>query len=597
MITVPPEVECFYARNSKGRLYAYGQVWPKKFTILDVELFCFREYMHPQTDGFTRDPERAAEHFKNVAAIIAPDFVWHPWAEKMLIEHCRWSLLGVCGCASSGKSDFDALWAIINFLAAPTITTVLITTTTVGASEGRIWGSVEKRWKALPEGMPGRLIASKYKIVYEDPAGTPPDDNSPGIFLIAGSKGSGVGADNKLLGRKGCRMILIADELPELSPMITSAIGNLRSNPNFQCIGIGNPSSIYDPHGWFCEPEGGWDKISYLDYEWPTRHGGYCIRFDGYRSPNVEAGHVIYPFLIRQETLDENIQMFGKDSVADWRMNKGFWCPEGSQDGVYSGPEFVQNGCDKTNDFAWKGKPALLATLDPSFTSGGDRSMMYVAEFGEAASGRTILQFREHKLLAEDVRRKDVPVPQQIAEQFRDECKKLGIPPQNAAYDMTGGGGPFGAILVMVWSPLVNGINFGGKATDYVVDPKYGTRAFERYKNRMSEIWFQAKEYVRSGQIKGIVAELGAELTSRKYSTKKDGSKKMIEVESKKIYKARTGHSPDLADAALMLVDFARKKFGFKPLKKNETSKSQASRRSAWMKKMDVVTRSGNFLR
>jgi hypothetical protein len=100
-------------------------------------------------------------HFKRIVSALWPEdgpkpFVWHPWAERMLEASCRNKYLAVAGCASSGKTDYFAIWAIVNFIVAPYDTMVLVTSTTLKDSRKRIWGSIRDYWQAAPA-LPGKL--------------------------------------------------------------------------------------------------------------------------------------------------------------------------------------------------------------------------------------------------------------------------------------------------------------------------------------------------------------------------------------------------------------------------------------------------------
>ncbi|MFM0827349.1 hypothetical protein, partial [Klebsiella oxytoca] len=66
-----------------------------------------------------------------------------------------------------------------------------------------------------------------------------------------------------------------------------------------------------------------------------------------------------------------------------------------------------------------------------------------------------------------------VPVNFQIVRQWKKMCEARGILPQNAAYDRTGGGVPFGDIVSNQWSPLVMGITSAGPATKTKLHGEY----------------------------------------------------------------------------------------------------------------------------
>ena len=111
--------------------------------------------------------------------------------------------------------------------------------------------------------------------------------------------------------------------------------------------------------------------------------------------------------------------------------------------------------------------------------------------------------------------------------------------------------------------------------------------------NRVSELWFVGKEFVRTRQLKGITPELAKEMTSRNYDTVKSGNLR-VRVEPKQELKKRTGYSPDLAVAAFIALELARQRHGLvavDPPKKQESSLF-GSRAPRSLRDLDVVGRS-----
>jgi len=105
-------------------------------------------------------------------------------------------------------------------------------------------------------------------------------------------------------------------------------------------------------------------------------------------------------------------------------------------------------------------------------------------------------------------------------------------------------------------------VEFGGKASKEPTSLSDSTPGYESYANRVTEIWFGAKELMRTGQIKGVPQSLARELCARTYKTAK-GEKMRLMAEPKADMKMRIGKSPDEADAALMLVALCKERFGF----------------------------------
>lgn len=550
--------------------WQYGRWWPKKIDQFNRELYCFRNPMPLEKGGESRE-----YHFKRIVSALWPDdgpkpFIWHPWAERMLEAACANKYLAVAGCASSGKTDFFAVWAIVNFIVAPYDTMVLVTSTTLKDSRKRIWGSIRDYWQAAPP-LPGKLVDSMGLIRFDD--GTGGTSDKCGITLIAAEKKKEKEAVGKLIGFKNTRVIVIADEMPELSESILEAsASNLSLNPEFQFIGIGNPASRFDAFGILAKPKGGWQSISPMEDEWETERG-LCIRFDGEKSPNVITGKLIYPWIVTQVKLDEAKARFGENSLAYYRMFRGYWAPTGEDDNIYSETEIIAAGADQ--DAIWLEPPTKVAALDPAFTNGGDRTPVQFGLFGVSRDGIPTLMYTHRELLQDDVTNKKKTRTEQIVQQFKDLCEEEGVDSYNSAYDKSGAGGPFGDVVSMMWSPDVLGVQFGGKASDLPVSISDNTLSSDRYVNRVTELWFGAKELIRTGQLKGIDRELAKEMCSRKYSTQKGVGLRMV-VESKTDMKARTGESPDLADSAMILIELCRQRFGFGgmtvQIKRNETN-------------------------
>jgi len=97
----------------------YGREWPEGVDALNIELYCFRHGRTVEEGGLGK-----AGHFRNIVNVLwhpnsPKPWTWHPWAEQMLDGACRSNYLAVAGCASSGKTDFFAVWSIVNWLCAP----------------------------------------------------------------------------------------------------------------------------------------------------------------------------------------------------------------------------------------------------------------------------------------------------------------------------------------------------------------------------------------------------------------------------------------------------------------------------------------------
>ena len=149
---------------------------------MEVELLCFREKVGAEKE----------RHFWNVCGMLWGDknerkkFWWHPWAGQMVAAGCAEKYVGLSSCASGGKTDFLAVWGIVNWLAAPANTLVLITSTSLKESRQRVWGSVLEYFLASASPLPGKILDSFGMIRTVFPNERFSD--KCGIHLITGEK-------------------------------------------------------------------------------------------------------------------------------------------------------------------------------------------------------------------------------------------------------------------------------------------------------------------------------------------------------------------------------------------------------------------------
>lgn len=564
----------------QGYRLKYGTLWAPEAgrppTDFQIEFQAFR-----REDTWPGSLGRPA-HFKNIVNAIwnhpksTKKVDWNPWAERMIEHLCQHKYLAIAGCASSGKTRIAALWGLVNFLADPKATKVFFTSTSLKDSKQRVWGEVEEYWMAACQllggeaNMPGELVSSAGMIRYK--SGDARSDRQ-GLSLIAGEKSKVKDSIGKVIGFKAHNIILVADELPELSEaLINAAEANLASNPHFQMVGIGNPNSYFDPFGVFSEPEAGWNSLTELDYEWKTKKG-YCIRFDAEKSPNILAGRTIYDYMMTQERLDDFQKRLGVKTLRYYRMVKGFWCPTGSEESIFSEADILSY--EANSPAIWREPPILVAGFDPSFTNGGDRSILYFAKLGYNTEGLKVLEFLDFVELQEDATNKRASRTEQIVDQLVAECRKRNLQLKHLAIDGTGAGKPFCDMVRARWGSDFLEVNFSGSASEMPASGTDSRPSKDVYLNRVSEIWFVGREYMQSSQIKGISPPLARELCSRTYQTKARGR---IQVESKVDMKRRTGKSPDIADAALAALFLCRQRLGMSSTAKPGSGSSDGER-------------------
>lgn len=564
-------------------LEAYNLKWEhgesRPISDLEIELACYKWGHSIEKGGLGR-----AGHFRRIAEMLwgpkSPEpFIWNPWADRMLEILHRHPVTGAecpnvafSGAANSGKSHMAGLYGIINWLCDPENTYVFITSTSITDSKSRVWRSVNKLFSAIP-GLPGVIVDSLAKIVTKKTTGK--HDDTAGIFIVAGSPGKARESIGKLIGKKNARVILIADELPELSPAILdAAFSNLNKNPFFQFIAMGNFKSREDPFGEFVEPKDGWESINIDSDEWEcAKYGAYCVRFDGLRSPNILAGKDLYPHLYGIKHLKADKLAYDANSAQFMRMVRSFETPIGQENAIYSESDLIT--AKAYQPVIWMSGFTKVAGFDPSFTNGGDRSVLYLGKYGLSGDNIWTLFFDHYVLLREDVRILNTRNRSyQIADQIKQKCTEYGVRPEHFGMDATATGGPLADVIDEVWTPArrsIYRVDFSGSTTDRIATQD-GKLASDAYDRRVSEIWYVGKEFLKGQQLRGLSKEAAREAKARRYETIKGAEGLKVKVETKTDMKERLMFSPDIIEAAFVMLDLCRERLNFRPILLGKTA-------------------------
>lgn len=465
------------------------------------------------------------------------------------------------------------MWAIVKFLIRPADTLCILTSVTLEQARKRIWGVVEEYWQDAcgyfgEDYLPGQLVSARGLIRYRNPV-TGEKSDRRGLTLIPGDPSQASMSIRKLQGLKAPVLIVVADELSELSDSVVQAMDdNLDANDAPQLIGISNPNSPYDPFGRLCEPKAGWHSVNASCDEWETTRG-FAIRFDGEKSPNVVAGEELWNGLLTLEKLEAHAEREGgRNSSGYWRMVRAFFPPGGQKDAIYNAWTILNHRCDQSV-VPWAYPGTVVASCDPAFKQGGDRAVFTLGLLGvDRGDGKKVLLITKQVVIRSDVA-KEEERDEQIANEVIRLCKHYKVLPKNFAYDSTGSGISWGTLLKTKWSREILGISFSGAASDHPVSSSDRRKGSEKYKNRVTELWFAGQEYVRTSQIKGLTPDVTREMTARHYETKGD----KVVVEPKDEMKLRGAGSPDLADSLFILIALCKERLGFSSAERAADSK------------------------
>lgn len=501
-------------------------------------------------------------------------FQWNPFAIQMLKDKVRYRRYAVAGPASSGKTEFGVVWVMMNYLCDPFNTKVLVSSTTKSSAAGKVWGSIEEAWQQVqktlggPSQMPGKLISSQYKIVYNVNGVR---SSKSGFELVAGADSAETESSETVQGYKRGRIFALIDEFATTSKGLWETIkGNLFANPVMDFYGAFNPDSFYDVAGRFSKPRDprGWESVDVETELWEGMDG-WVRHLDGEKSPNVVAGFEKWRGLLTWEKIQGRMAEYGgKLTKKFWQFVRGWWSPAGTLESIFTEGEIIKYQADH-EVLDWDGPPEMCAGFDPSYTHGGDLAILMIGKCGWVTEPITrkrkkVLQLTECLILAENVKETD-PRLEQMVNQLIQACKDRKVPPRNLAVDNTGAGIVLCPKIAEQWSNEFLRVTFNGKPTDLPLSSSEPQKASDKLANLVTEIWMAGKALIRTGQFKfhgKYVPNLVEEMTARLYNEKKSNSGK-IQIESKEDMKKRTGgKSPDRADSAFLCLHVCRQRLG-----------------------------------
>ena len=519
---------------------------PEQLNMLEAEMWAFLENRAYDEGALGR-----YLHFRRVAAYLFPQTDWNPWLEKLIRAACENPWLGLPGCAGSGKTHGISFFATVWWLMMPECSSVILTSTTKEMIRRRAWGNIQKFHREIPGPEVGNMVDSR--TCWQALKG----DDKHAISALAVKQGSTSEAVARIQGYHTRRQLVIVDEATDTPEAIFEACANLYNSPEqFQFICIGNPASRLDPFGRFCEPFHGWNSVDVDTEEWDTvvqldGRKGKIIRFDAEKSPNVLAGETKFKYLVTEAQLEGARKRFGEDSPLFWKFQRGFWAPDGAVKTIFSEPLLMKmNGMGK---FEWAGSGTIMvAGLDPAF-GGGDRPILRFAKVGMTVDGKVGIELDKLVELSIKADSGD-PVHFQLADQTSQWCRDQGVSPENLAVDATGEGGGLCDILQRQFGEIIR-VEFGGVPSDRTLNEEDRRTCREVYFNRVAELWHRAREFMLSGQLRGVDASTAIEFCNRTFD---DLKQKKVKLQTKLEMKSYFGRSPDLADAAVLAIEAAQ---------------------------------------
>jgi hypothetical protein len=505
--------------------------------------------------------------------IIEKDGVLNEWHVRIAKVLCKFPMVCLLGCASSGKTFVSSAYCYTRWKSSPFNTSVYLSTTSADTAEARTWG-VAKDLFSKDKHPFGKRIDSLRVITLDEETRNEDGEKErdvrncvKAVLIKPGSDGQNVvGA---ICGRKNINVIWHCDEAPFMDLGILDARVNLFSNPFAQTILAGNAPAEGDPLYLDAEPYGkdfpdGWRSVDKdVHTGWPTKTG-YCLYFNGEKSPNMRVPRgkpPIFPRIMDWDNHDRILRAAGgEDTPMFWKQFYGFPPTADVPDKILTWKLLQTNGAFELP--LWDGSPLkTIAGLDLGFRKGGDPCVICFSQIGRDTRGKRIASFeRDGIALVPSQKSKDAFEPQ-IAGLVVKACRERDC--HDLALDVSADGGLLLQAIEQQartekYTLNVLPVSFSGTASDSITIPGEKRTAKEMFDRRVTELWAGFRVCVQNGVIRGLQeqSKVVRELCGRKFDT--DERKRWV-IEKKSDYAKRLKHSPDFADAACLNAFLALK--------------------------------------
>lgn len=568
-----------------GKVEAYGLLYPKGAPRFAVELDCYQRNHLPADGGLGRE-----KHFRNAWAQFWPEFQWNEWCDLMVWAWCKYKYITVIGHQRASKTYTFSHIAYLDYCSAGSETLTSLATVTFEGLRLRMWADLLRAIETskVPNPFTVRSTTNECRVFPTEFA-----HEAGEKFQIHGMSVSRThDAPGRIRGGHANRRIIILDEAQDMPEAIFDAMSNPMSAPFARSVKLSNPVEKVSKFGETCEPKDGWSTVDENDLWWETKHGdgqGVCLHFDGLQSPNIKAGRTIFPYLLTQESINEIESNHGKDSVQHWALVRGFFPPDGLSSRIFPSSTIERGKPVVRFDF----QPQICATLDPAFEQ--DDCVMH---FGQLAmpvfGGREYrINCTETLLCKIEVGQNAEPKDYQVAHWVIAECEKRGVQPKHFIMDRTGGGRGVFAILQKEWSREVQGVDYGGEASDRMLRGDDSRKCNVIYKYFVTELWFRASEYMKAGFIGGVAnlhPKTIDDIASRRYALVQGTKGALMVAEMKKEVKKRLGRSPDYGDA---FVQFGELLIRLGTIVGGKFAAQQPKTGTLWARQKEKVARLG----
>lgn len=564
----------------------YGCSWRVYAHPLEVELHAIANDGYWMVDG-QKFGKGLFHHFMQVRQWLWPNRYRHKWTDLLYQNFIDNEITIMMGSASSQKTSHAAEYVLINYLARPHNTLVILTTYNVDKLESGIFGEVKmlfREAKANFDFLPGFVLDHKHAITTDNLEEKEVRDMRKGIVgkpCYVGRQYVGLGV---FAGIKQQNIFFLSDELQTTDGAFLKAWPNMFSNGRLKIIGSGNAwHNPDDALGIAAEPKNGWNSIPEPDVTtvWETRFmNAKCVNLVGTDSPNfsVKNGEKEpYPGLIGWKLYNRIVHDYGETSPEFYTQVKGVMKLSLAHSRVITRDICRQHHA--SDKVVWKGGGLTrVLGVDPAY-GGGDRCTSLALEFGpglpqesgvigEVPKEPILIRVLAYRTIPINAKRTDISPEDQIANGVEEDLRKWGIPNENCFYDAFGKGTVGFAFARKFGSNSPIPVDSGGRPSSrpvrmdlYVWDEgkrqKRHKRCDEEYSKFVTEMWFSVRQCIESEQLRELPDEIMLEGCMREYKIV-NGNRK--EVEPKDELRERLGKSPDLFDVLAVALEGARQR-------------------------------------
>lgn len=520
-----------------GTVELYGYNVPIGTPKIAVELQAYRDGLTVEQGGLGTE-----QHFKNAWGMMWPDYEWSDWVEMLVHAWCNYKWISVIGHRRASKTWTSAHIAWLDYCANPFETLTSLATVTFEGLKLRMWSDLLHAAESARVKQPFQIRSSTNELrVYPQSASHEAGEK----FQIHGMAVTGNrDAAGRIKGGHAPRRRLFLDEAEDIADVIYDAMGNPMSAPDAKCVMLANPVEKISRFGAQCEPRDGWGSVHDTDLMWHTKNDGICLHFDGLQSPNLK-GTKIFTGILTKQDVQETREKKGEDSVEWWSQIRGWFPPDGLVARIF--PSQSIEKAKPSIIFDYPGE--ICATLDPAFES--DDAVIHFGVKAKLRDGRTAINATDSETFKFKAG-SEVAKDYQLARWAIQRCKERGCSAKNFIMDRSGGGRGVFAIIQTEWSREIQGIDYGGAATERPVTADNDDKCSDIYEKFVTELWFRARICCDEGILGGLGAlnpKTVEDLFSRRYFTKKLTQGTVQVAEKKEDMKARIGRSPDNGDA------------------------------------------------